>query len=94
MATMNISLTPQLEAQVRNMVSSGRYASVSEVVRAALRLLEHQEKLKEIQLQDLREEVIAGEKQYESGEYSEFTDDTLPRLRKRGQERMKKHKDA
>ena len=81
MTTMNISLTPQLEAQVRGMVNSGQYASVSEVIRAALRLLEHQEKLKEIQLKELREEVMEGAKQYERGEYSEFTDDTLPELR-------------
>ncbi len=91
---MNISLTPQLESQVRRMVSSGQYASVSEVVRTALRLLEHQEKLKNIQLQDLREEVMAGVKQYESGEYSEFTEDTLSELKKRGRERLKKQKNA
>jgi len=94
MTTMNISLTPQLDAQVRKMVSSGKYASVSEVVRAALRLLEHQEKLREIQLQELREDVMAGQQQYESGKYSDFTEETLSRLRKRGRKRLKKLKDA
>ncbi len=89
MATMNISLTPQLEAQVRGMVRSGQYASVSEVVRAALRLLEHQEKLKKIQLKELREDVMAGANQYEGGEYSELTDDTFEELKKRGRERLK-----
>ncbi len=81
MTTMNISLTPQLESRVRGMVKSGQYASVSEVVRTALRLLEHQEKLKEIQLQELREEVMAGVGQYERGEYSELTDETLEDLK-------------
>jgi len=94
MTTMNISLTPKLESQVRGMVNSGQYASASEVVRAALRLLEHQEKLKEIQLQELREEVMAGVKQYESGEYSEFTKDTLSELKKRARERSKETKNA
>ena len=94
MATMNISLTPQMEAQVRGMVSSGKYASVSEVVRAALRLLEHQEKLKEIQLRELREEVMAGVKQYERGEYSELSDETFEDIKKRGRERLKKQRNA
>jgi len=90
MTTMNISLTPQLESRVRDMVSSGQYASVSEVVRTALRLLEHQERLKEIQLQELREEVMAGMRQYERGEYSEVTDETLEDLEGRGRKRAKK----
>ena len=90
MATLNISLTPQLESRVRDMVSSGQYASVSEVVRTALRLLEHQEKLKAIQLQELREEVMAGATQYERGEYSEVTPETLEDLKTRSLERTKR----
>ena len=42
--TMNISLTPELERSVVDRVASGRYRSASEVVRAALRLLEREEK--------------------------------------------------
>jgi putative addiction module CopG family antidote len=42
--TMNISLTPELERCVADRVASGRYRSASEVVRAALRLLEREEK--------------------------------------------------
>ncbi|WP_207919290.1 type II toxin-antitoxin system ParD family antitoxin [Methylobacterium segetis] len=41
--TMNVSLTPELEAFVGACVSSGRYRSNSEVMRAALRLLQVQE---------------------------------------------------
>ena len=37
---MNISLTPQLEELVKKKVESGLYGSASEVMRAALRLLE------------------------------------------------------
>ena len=36
---MNISLTPELEKFVSSEVASGRYHSVSEIVREALRLL-------------------------------------------------------
>jgi PAS domain S-box-containing protein len=42
--TMNVSLTPELERSVAEQVASGRYRTASEVVRAALRLLEKEEK--------------------------------------------------
>src|SRR3954467_5664506 len=43
--TMNVSLTPQLEAMIRQRVESGRYNNASEVVREALRLLEEHEQV-------------------------------------------------
>ena len=52
--TMNVNLSPQLEAMVKAKVASGRYTSASEVVREALRLLEHQDQLRDLQLQELR----------------------------------------
>ena len=42
--TMNVSLTPELERSVAERVASGRYRTASEVIRAALRLLEKEEK--------------------------------------------------
>jgi antitoxin ParD1/3/4 len=42
MAT-NVSLTPELERFARECVAEGRYNNVSEVVRAALRLLQEWE---------------------------------------------------
>ncbi len=42
--TMNVSITPQLAAFVHERVATGRYRSASEVVRAALRLLEDAER--------------------------------------------------
>lgn len=41
--TRNVSLTPWLEAFIDERVATGRYRSASEVVRAALRLLEEAE---------------------------------------------------
>lgn len=40
---MNISLTPELEQFIELVVKQGRYSSASEVVQAALQLLEKQE---------------------------------------------------
>ncbi len=40
---MNINLTPQLEAMVRQKVTSGLYTSASEVVSEALRLMDEKD---------------------------------------------------
>ncbi|WP_203236192.1 type II toxin-antitoxin system ParD family antitoxin [Methylobacterium crusticola] len=41
--TITVSITPEQEAFVRGRLKSGRFGSVSEVVRAGLRLLERDE---------------------------------------------------
>jgi antitoxin ParD1/3/4 len=55
--TMNVNLSPQLEAMVKAKVASGRYTSASEVVREALRLMEEQDQLRLLQLQQLRRDI-------------------------------------
>lgn len=42
--TRNVSLTPENEAFIVGRVASGRFANASEVVRAALRLLQEDER--------------------------------------------------
>ena len=51
---MNVNLTPQLEEMVRHKVDSGLYASASEVVREALRLMEERDRLREAKLAEAR----------------------------------------
>ena len=58
--TRNVSLTPELEALVDRKVASGRYRSASEVVRAALRLLDEREQRLEQILHSSREPSNAG----------------------------------
>jgi antitoxin ParD1/3/4 len=41
---LNVSLTPELDAFVRDRVEAGRYVSSSEVVREGLRLLQERER--------------------------------------------------
>lgn len=65
---MNVSLTPQLEAFVKRKVSTGRYNSVSEVVREALRLLEEHDAVQAAKLEALREEIQAGRASLDRGE--------------------------
>ncbi len=57
---MNVNLTPQLEEMVRAKVSSGMYTSASEVVREALRLMEEQDRLRQLKLEELRREIRKG----------------------------------
>jgi antitoxin ParD1/3/4 len=59
--TLNVSLTPHLEDFIRQTVNSGRYQSASEVVRTALRLLEHEEREQEARLAALRAAIDEGE---------------------------------
>ena len=65
---MNVSLTPELEEFIGQLVDSGRYRSASEVVRAAIRLLEEQEAMREAKLQSLRKEVGRGLEELDRGE--------------------------
>jgi antitoxin ParD1/3/4 len=57
---MNVNLTPQLEELVRAKVNSGMYASASELVREALRLMDEQDRLRPVTLDDVRHEVRNG----------------------------------
>jgi antitoxin ParD1/3/4 len=57
---MNVNLTPQLEELVRAKVHSGLYSSASEVVREALRLMDEQDRLRQVKLEELRREIRRG----------------------------------
>jgi antitoxin ParD1/3/4 len=57
---MNVNLTPQLEDLVRRKVASGMYTTASEVVRAALRLMEEQDQLRAARLAQLRNDIQEG----------------------------------
>jgi len=61
----SISLGNHFEEFINNEIKSGRYSSVSEVIRSALRLLESEER----KLNDLRNALIVGE---ESGWVEDF----------------------
>lgn len=67
MPTMNISLPETLAAFVEQEVASGGYASQSEVVREALRLL-HREKATEHEKREmLRRAVMVGIEDWKAG---------------------------
>ncbi len=79
---MNISLTPQLEALVKNKVESGLYGSASEVMRDALRLLEERDRRQFLRVEELRAEIKKG---LDSGESTPLDVDAI---KSRGRKRL------
>ena len=61
MHTRNVSLTAELDRFVSTRVKSGRYENASEVVRAALRMLERDEQEQRARLKALRAAIDAGD---------------------------------
>jgi antitoxin ParD1/3/4 len=80
---MNVSLTPELEEIVAARVSSGRYASASEVIREALRLLEERD-----QLNQLRKDVRLGLEQLDQGRHRPFDAKAVARIKSQGRKRI------
>lgn len=69
---MRVTLNPKTDAWVKAQVNAGRYNDASEVIRAALRLLQQQEELHLAKLEALRREIDAGWDELERGEFADF----------------------
>ena len=65
---ISISFTPEQAAFLASCVSSGRYQSTSEVVREAVRLLEHQLACREAEIARMRALIQEGAEQIDRGE--------------------------
>jgi antitoxin ParD1/3/4 len=65
---MNVSLTPELEKLVTSKVESGLYQSASEVIREGLRLLEDQDRLRELHMAEVRKKIQTGLDELDRGE--------------------------
>jgi len=61
MPTRNVNLTQELDSFVLARVESGRFENASEVVRAALRTLERDERIFEAKLEALRTAIDEGD---------------------------------
>ena len=77
MPTHHVNLTEELGRFVQSKVESGRYENASEVVRAALRNLDREERTSEAKLSSLRSAI-------DEGDASGVAEgDVLQRIRKR-----------
>jgi len=75
---MHISLTPELEALVKQRVESGRYNNASEVIREALRFMVGNEELIGLmKMEALQRKLAEGARQARDGR---FTEATIPDL--------------
>jgi antitoxin ParD1/3/4 len=67
-STLNVSLTAELEEFIEGRVASGRYQTASELVREALRLLELQERDRDLAHAALKKKLKSAAAQAERGE--------------------------
>ncbi|MEE9423307.1 MAG: type II toxin-antitoxin system ParD family antitoxin [Gammaproteobacteria bacterium] len=65
----SINLGEHFTTFIGSQIKHGRYGSTSEVVRAALRLLENQE----TRLHAIREKLAASERQADNGEFASYS---------------------
>jgi antitoxin ParD1/3/4 len=77
--SLNVSLTPELEAFVQDRVTSGRYQTASEVIREGLRLLERQEQERDEVFRALKMKLERGAQQADRGEFVD-ADDVLKKI--------------
>jgi antitoxin ParD1/3/4 len=77
MATMNVSLPDDMAEFVSKEIAAGGYSSASEVVRDALRLLQHDKAAEQEKLAILRREVAIGLDAATSGRFSTRTVDEI-----------------
>lgn len=82
---MNISLTPEQEAMVREKIEGGRYNDSSEVVHEALRLLDQQEKREQ-----LRAAISIGKDEIARGEGMEVTPELWAEIDREVDERIQR----
>jgi antitoxin ParD1/3/4 len=82
---MNVSLTPELEASIRQRVGSGRYHDASEVVQEALRLLEEHERL-----QHLRALLEVGRQDELRGDLVTYTPELMDEIYREAEEMFRR----
>lgn len=85
--TLNISLRPELEQFVQQRVASGRYQTASEVVREGLRLLEQQERDRQVAFKELKAKLRRGAAQAKRGEVVD-PDEVLQKIGRLAQQRQ------
>ena len=78
---MEITLTPEAEAVVRQKVSDGRFASAAEVVEAAVKLLDERDRL-----EYLRALLRETEQQVQEGKTVEWSSDLHRQWRREAQD--------
>lgn len=77
MPTRNISLTPEQDAFVQEVVEAGEYQNASEAIRDALRALQQRRKEDRLRLKALRVQIRAGIDALDRGDFVEVEEAEL-----------------
>jgi antitoxin ParD1/3/4 len=77
MPTRNISLTPEQDAFIEDVVRAGEYQNASEAVRDALRVLQQRRREDVLRLKTLRMQIKAGVEALDRGDFTEVDDAEL-----------------
>ena len=73
MPTRNISLTPDQDAFIEDVIKSGEFQNASEAVRDALRVLRQRRREDALRLKGLRLQIKAGREALHRGDFTEVT---------------------
>jgi antitoxin ParD1/3/4 len=77
MPTRNISLTPEQDAFIDEMLEAGEYRNASEAVRDAIRALRQRRAMEALKLDRLRLAINQGVAALDRGDYTEVDDEDL-----------------
>jgi antitoxin ParD1/3/4 len=77
MPTRNISLTPEQDAFIEEMLKAGEYRNVSEAMRDAVRSLQQRRNEEALKLEKLRLAIKQGLAALDRGDYTEVEDEDL-----------------
>jgi antitoxin ParD1/3/4 len=77
MPTRNISLTPEQDAFIDEVLGAGEYANASEAVRDAIRILQQRRAEDALKLERLRAAIQQGVAALERGAFTEVEDEDL-----------------
>ncbi len=77
MPTRNVSLTPEQDAFIEEVLEKGEYRNASEAMRDAIRALQQRRAMDALKLELLRRSVDTGLADLERGDYEEVDDADL-----------------
>ena len=77
MPTRNISLTPEQDAFIDEMLKAGEYRNASEAMRDAIRALQQRRAEEALKLDKLRVAIQQGAAALDRGDYTEVEDEDL-----------------
>jgi len=85
---MEISITPRMDQWISDKVNSGLYRSSNEVILEGLRLLIRQEEQRLAITENLRQEILVGVRQLDSGKSAIFDSSLVDNIKEKSRNRL------